>query len=298
MRHTSRLFTLLPVAALAALATAVWAEEIRRTPATPIRIPVPAHPKAEPQVDLRPEIMKLGLAIRDQENRPICSVFATTFLIEYHTARTTGKKDLHFSVEYIHWATDKVAGGDTDFFSAIAAGYKTYGTVPEKDLPFEPNLAPPKLFVTPSEAVIKIGEKAERFPFTFIKPWNHDNGMDEKELQATMAALKAGHPVATGVWWNNDVATKPQSAWIQEVDGVPLIKEYPPKDKGHSPMFDGHSIALVGFREGKEFPGGGYFIFRNSWGPKFCDEGYGFLSFQYIRDYSNDAISIEQKEAK
>ena len=33
-------------------------------------------------------------------------------------------------------------------------------------------------------------------------------------------------------------------------------------------MFDGHSIDLVGFHEGKEFPGGGYFIFRNSFGPQ------------------------------
>ncbi len=26
------------------------------------------------------------------------------------------------------------------------------------------------------------------------------------------------------------------------------------------------------------------------------DQGYGFVSFQYIRDYSNDAIAIEEKE--
>ena len=57
-------------------------------------------------------------------------------------------------------------------------------------------------------------------------------------------------------------------------------------------MFDGHSIDLVGFKESKEFPGGGYFIFRNSWGTSFGDKGYGFVSFQYLRTYANDAIAI------
>lgn len=57
-------------------------------------------------------------------------------------------------------------------------------------------------------------------------------------------------------------------------------------------MFDGHSIDLVGFRESSKFPGGGYFIFRNSFGRSFGDEGYGFVSFQYLRTYANDAIAI------
>ncbi len=41
-----------------------------------------------------------------------------------------------------------------------------------------------------------------------------------------------------------------------------------------------------------------YFIFRNSFGPGFGRDGYGFVSFKYMRDYSNDAICIELKESK
>ena len=33
-----------------------------------------------------------------------------------------------------------------------------------------------------------------------------------------------------------------------------------------SGVFDGHSVAFVGYHSSKAFPGGGYFIFRNSWG--------------------------------
>ena len=54
----------------------------------------------------------------------------------------------------------------------------------------------------------------------------------------------------------------------------------------------GRRIDLVGFHQSSAFPGGGYFIFRNSFGPSFGDAGYGFVSFQYLRTYSNDAIAI------
>jgi C1A family cysteine protease len=82
------------------------------------------------------------------------------------------------------------------------------------------------------------------------------------------------------------------------VDQVPLLKEYPRSanrnhDPAKNPMFDGHSIDLVGFREGNQFPGGGYFIFRNSFGPRFGQDGYGFISFDYMRNYANDAIVIQ-----
>jgi hypothetical protein len=51
----------------------------------------------KPKVDLRPQIEKLGLAVRDQGNRSTCSVFATTFLIEYHAARAKGMQGLELS---------------------------------------------------------------------------------------------------------------------------------------------------------------------------------------------------------
>jgi C1A family cysteine protease len=62
-------------------------------------------------------------------------------------------------------------------------------------------------------------------------------------------------------------------------------------------MFDGHSIDLVGYHEGPAFPGGGYFIFRNSSGPGFGHDGYGFVSLRYLRNYANDAIVIARSAA-
>ena len=44
------------------------------------------------------------------------------------------------------------------------------------------------------------------------------------------------------------------------------VMNVPPADQKSAQLFDGHSIALVGYRRDNAFPGGGYFVYRNSWG--------------------------------
>jgi C1A family cysteine protease len=286
------------VATLAFFAGTASSQQERRPPRTAPRIQIRYLPSAPiaPEVDLRPEIERLGLAVRDQgSNRGTCSVFATTFLIEYHTARAKGVKDLDLSEEYLNWAKNRANKTDFDGgkFTDIIRGYQEFGMVTIKDMPYQAAFHPMHPD-TPTKSVIASGKEFERFPFTFIKQWDNQKGMSEDELETTKNALKAGHPVATGIWWLENFETV-------TVNNVPLLKEYPRKDNNNAdpsknPMFDGHSIDLVGFHEGREFPGGGYFIFRNSFGPGFGHDGYGFVSFEYIRNYLNDAIYIERKE--
>ncbi len=258
------------------------------------RVQVPFKPDASitPTVDLRPAIEKLGLTVRDQGDRGTCSVFATTFLIEYQAARTQNANGLDLSEEYLNWAKNKANKTDVDGgkFTDIIRGYQEFGMVPQQDMPNQPSFSP-KHPVTPQKSLIGAGKKFPRFRFKFIKEWDNQKGMSDKELEATKAALSAGRPVATGIWWLARFETV-------TVDQVPLVKEYPRSansnsDASKNPMFDGHSIDLVGFHEGRQFPGGGYFVFRNSFSPRFGHDGYGFLSFDYMRNYSNDAIVIE-----
>ena len=64
-------------------------------------------------------------------------------------------------------------------------------------------------------------------------------------------------------------------------------------DLGKSPagsLVDGHSVVLVGYAQHSQLPGGGYFILRNSWGNT-GDNGYGYLSFDYVRKYANDLVA-------
>jgi hypothetical protein len=90
----------------------------------------------EPEVDLRPEIKKRGLAIRDQGNRGTCTVFATTFLIEYKKAGTKGTPPgLDLSEEYLNWAGNKVTGEDADggFFTKFIPGFRTWAIATAKE---------------------------------------------------------------------------------------------------------------------------------------------------------------------
>jgi len=249
----------------------------------------------EPEVDLRPEIKKRGLAIRDQGNRGTCTVFATTFLIEYKKAGTKGTPPgLDLSEEYLNWAGNKVTGEDADggFFTKFIPGFRTWAIATAKEMPNKTTYNPAHPD-TPSAATIAAAKTLfpVRYEFAILKVWNDTNGMTAAELSRVLSVLRSGRPVATGIWWLTNFATV-------NVHGVPLLKDYPRSasknsDPSKNPMFDGHSIDLVGFKQSSEFPGGGYFIFRNSFGPSFGNKGYGFLSFQYLRTYSNDAIAIK-----
>jgi len=152
------------------------------------RIEIRFQPSAviAPKVDLRPQIEKFGLAIRDQGNRATCSVFATTFLIEYQSAITSGTKNIELSEEYLNWAKNRASKTDVDGgkFTDIISGYTQFGMVPIKDMPNQPAFHP-KHPDAPTNSVIASGKKFARFRLTFIKQWDNQKGMSEKELEAT-----------------------------------------------------------------------------------------------------------------
>jgi hypothetical protein len=45
----------------------------------------------------------------------------------------------------------------------------------------------------------------------------------------------------------------------------------------------GHGISIVGYGIDKDIPGGGYFIYKNSWGPNCADKGYQYLPFYHCQ---------------
>jgi hypothetical protein len=267
-------------------------------PASPVHVTFHGLPESSvtPEVDLRPQIHSRGLRIRDQGNRGTCTVFATTFLIEYQKAGMPGQpKGLALSEEYLNWAGNKVAGTpyyDGGKFTKMVGGYQAWGIATSREMPYRKlydashPVAPSRTAVQNAKAMFPV-----RYPFVFLKNWDNTTGYTRAELRSVLATIRSGRPVATGIWWLNNFSTV-------TVHGVPLLKDYPRSansnaDPTKNPMFDGHSIDLVGFRESKAFPGGGYFIFRNSFGPSFGDDGYGFVSFQYLLTYGNDAIAVQ-----
>ena len=119
----------------------------RSVKAEPIRIhidPVLFDTVGKPEVDLRPSIASMGIAIRDQGNRGTCSVFAMTFLLEYAYGKHFGFKAPDFSEEYLNDVKNLATGDDWDggFFTDIDKGYQGYGIVDARLDPYKSTFNP------------------------------------------------------------------------------------------------------------------------------------------------------------
>ena len=245
--------------------------------AIPIRSLVVLNPDLF--TDLRPTIDGQQLPVRDQGGtRGTCSVHALAFCQEFMTSVKFSQKGLNYSVEYLNWAGNVAAGKpyyDGGFFADLDKGYQTYGEVTEQACPYLPGFNP--AWVPPPTTVV-IGKQAPRHTATFIKAWDNTKGASTAQLEEAIAHLKAHRPVAVGVLW-------PLTFGTQEVDGIDLMK-VPTRPAA----FDGHSVVLVGFHRNGKYPGGGYFIFRNSWSKTWGDAGYGYMPFQYVLNLANDLL--------
>jgi len=105
------------------------------------------------------------------------------------------------------------------------------------------------------------------------------------EVDGMRALLDDGHPVVLTVL-TFDSWDYPSVADTGDVQ-MPLPDT---QDDG------AHAVCLVGYELRPEHPGGGAFIFRNSWGTGWAPQsrfrrGYGTLPFAYVRLYGEEALA-------
>ena len=61
------------------------------------------------------------------------------------------------------------------------------------------------------------------------------------------------------------------------------------KELGNKP---GHAVVLVGYEVDNTYPGGGCFIFRNSWGKKYGENGYAKITFEHFLKAVDQANAV------
>jgi hypothetical protein len=256
----------------------------QRLPATPVLLRV-GRPRFElnnkPEVDLREEAKALGVyAVHAQGDRNTCSIFAMSFLLDFMYAKHFNMKNADFSEEFLNLASnlaisEKVDGG---FFDAIDLGYQKFGDTSEASAPYKPSFDPNLTY--PAGTMSKASALAPRLKPHFIKEWDVNTGLLPSQLLGIIFQLKQGRPVAAGLRWPKQGKFKTET-----VLGVTMMTAPVAAD-----VVDGHSIAFVGYKVSDSFPGGGYLVFRNSWGAGFMEDGYGYMSFDYAKKYTNDAV--------
>jgi hypothetical protein len=223
--------------------------------------------------NLVPEFQKLGLTPLAQGNRGDCSLFAMTALAEFESGRHRSKPTGRLSEEFLIWAADQATGrvGDQAMFYEAFYGLETFGICQSGLMPYSPKARARR---QPSPiARENAKELSGHWRIHWVRRWNVARPLEDAELHGIKAALAAGHPVACGLRWPKAL----KGHVIRDVPPPPAVE-------------DGHSIAFVGYADEPKAPGGGMFTFRNSFGPGWGENGYGRMSYAYVRAYANDAL--------
>jgi len=229
--------------------------------------------KAPKSVDLRPAFQKWSLGTRVQGKRGTCSAFVVTGAIEYALASKQGRS-AQLSVEFLNWASNKATktAEDGGFFSDLWKGYTAYGICPEKEMPYLHHFDPA---IQPTTSALARAKEIQKFALQlhWIKEWDPNKGLTEKQLAEVKRTLQRRWPVCGGFLWPK------QQRWENGV------LQMCPRDQ----VRDGHSVLLVGYRDDPVQPGGGVFLIRNSSG----ESRDGLMTYEYVRTYMNDALWID-----
>lgn len=238
-------------------------------------------PTLEASVDFRPKMSDYGLWVRDQGDRESCSVFAINSAIEYQNAEVTGKP-IRFSEEFIIWATDSVTGNaalskkynlnsyarNIDFtFGDVVKAITQYGLLPADKLPNY--LGGP--IKQPSTETL---EQARTYLNVVIHTIPGDD--NASVLANIIHAINAGYPVPIGSSWVR-VAT-----WRSgHLDKQKPDQDYP------------HAVTLVGYKCETGKIQDTVFIFKNSWGIRWGIDGYGTVSYAYLRQNMTRCVLLD-----
>jgi len=241
----------------------------------------------QPEVDLRPTFFKLELGVKNQGQRPSCAVFAIVSALEFQNAELTGKVE-KFSEEYLIWAVRKslrrlppaTSSSSTDpntqdyqdegfALSEVVSALRAYGIPLQSSMPntFGSKIAS---IEDPSPEIVQEARTHQR---VFVQQLP---GRDRATLiNNVVQALNAGVPVSVGMNWPG---TRVVNGFISTQKGAP--------DRGHA-------VTLVGYKSATGRLEDAYFIFKNSWGPRWGQGGYGTVSCSYLQNNLNDAVLLE-----
>jgi C1A family cysteine protease len=217
-------------------------------------------------------------AVRDQGQRGTDVAFASVAFLEFHLSGGSARTR-RLSEQFLYWACKEIDGKPTREGTTLAAArqaMKMRGVCLNAAWRYEPlpigrteGQGPP-----PDRAIAEA--KQARWPDAAEQSPAND-------VDAIRGHLDGGRPVVVVVltFSNWDF---PAVADTGEV-GLPLPLSQPD---------GGYAVCLVGYELRPDAPGGGVFVFRNSWGKQWAKlsryrAGYGTLFFEYLRQYAVEA---------
>ncbi len=241
-------------------------------------------PKIYAEVNMQPRFEHLGISAKSQGARPSCSVFALVSALEYQSAPPDGPAP-DYSEEYLIWATLKALGkigvavpkGESETLDIgfalpeVVQALRGYGIALSDDLPYHFKLADPRV-IEPSPDVIERAKK--RTPANGYYIMGREPAAQIANL---IQVLDAGVPVIAGVKWPE------QKTFADNA----LLDAQPAGDNS------GHAILLVGYRTKTGKIEDAEFLFKNSYGERWGDHGYGIATYKYLLKNLEDALFLD-----
>ena len=93
-----------------------------------------------------------------------------------------------------------------------------------------------------------------------------------------VVGLAEGDPVTVALKW--------PSAVKLDNNATMGTRNNPPSGKGHM-------VVLVGYDIDAAQPGGGHCQIRNSWGEKWGENGYAWVTFEYLKKNGDEAYAVK-----
>ena len=201
-------------------------------------------------------------AVRNQGDRPTCAAFAVTAAHEWMT-----KDQPDLSAEFALWAAKAIDGlpGEATSVAAAFEGISLEAHALESDWPYGKPAFPAG---PPTSA-------ADRSRRRQPGPWRR---LPALTPSAVRGSLEAGDAVVltvdfvAGAWFAARV-----DGWVDAPPGATVI--------------DGHAVLAVGIRpQANGRPES--ILIKNSWGPKWGENGYGYLTSTYLTRYGRRAYAL------
>lgn len=242
------------------------------------------RPYLRKEVDLRPEFDRLGLSAKDQGESPSCSVFAVISALEYHLAQS-GRLSGRLSEDFVQWATMRSLGKTKDrleFFGnearfsdgfaliEVTQALRCYGAPQKVAMPtvFDPGAD------TPPEAA-----QREALSRCMVGAVSISGRSRREQLEQVVLALNEGLPVVVGMRW-------PKMTREFQITGNV------PEDTAGGTS-GGHAVVLVGYACPDGDMENAVFRFRNSYGVKWGDKGYGTVSWKYLVEHFTNGMFLD-----
>lgn len=239
-----------------------------------------AAPPIMAPVALPPSVNLINLAgpIRNQGQRGTCVAFALTAVHELRRRQHGVVEDL--SEQFLYDETKRIDGspGTCGTWQVKAVGVlASLGECLESVWDYDPYPPCTGNGVQPAAAR---GDAAARRCAALI--------LAKNDVQGAKAQLASGIGVGLSIpvynsWYDPGSATRRSGHITLRVNGEPSV--------------GGHAVCLVGYQDNDVYPGGGYFILRNSWDVAWGSAcpygaGHGTIPYAYVANDAWELVSV------